>query len=294
MIEVSILIVSKNRKQALQKTLEILETYINYSKHEICVFLDGCTDDSQSLIPKFSSIKWLVSETSIGASHARNKLYKIANGTIFIGLDDDAHPLQANFIELVQKEFNYNNQIGILAFQEIKGVFNSDEEALKQAITTDSYICNSFIGCGFAIKKNVYNATNGFPKWIDIYGEEDCVALEVISKGYDIKYSSHILINHRVDFASRKTKGYHEFRFQKQLKNTMYYYLVYYRYPLIPIVKLLAHNLKKYAFKSFKYFYNFWKSIITVIITLPKVLQYREPVKTSVIDKKKRLKAPKF
>ena len=96
--------------------------------------------------------------------------------------------------------FSKNPNVGILAFEEIKGRFESDREALKVSEKDKvEFLTAEFIGCGFAIRKSVYMKTNGFPIWIDIYGEESCVSMEVMSKGYDILFSNQIKINHRVD-----------------------------------------------------------------------------------------------
>ncbi|NJM80311.1 MAG: hypothetical protein HC854_13135 [Flavobacterium sp.] len=122
------------------------------SIHEVLVFIDGC-GETEKIIPNFNWVKWEVSEKSSSASPARNALYKKASGTIFIGLDDDAHPISANFIVSVENQFKLDAIIGVLAFQEVKGIFNSNEEALKEAKQTHSFFTNEFIGCGFAILK---------------------------------------------------------------------------------------------------------------------------------------------
>src|SRR5690606_13336476 len=148
--------------------------------------------------------------------------------------------------------------VGVLAFQEIKGVFNSDTEALTQRQEIlEEFLCSEFVGCGFAIRKEVYQATNGFPLWIDIYGEESCVSIEVLAQGYDILYTNSISVNHRVNREERFKIGRNYFRFEKQLKNTAFYYLVYYPFPLYKISRLLWHNFKKYAFTDWNYFITF-------------------------------------
>lgn len=293
-IEVSILLVSRNRKEALKKTLHILKDYVNRSKHEICVLLDNCSDNSQSLKLDFPDVNWLVSERFLGASKARNILYKTAKGAIFIGLDDDAHPLQNNFISIIEQEFSSAPNAGILAFQEVKGVFSSDLEAKSSVILSENYNCSTFIGCGFAIKKVVYESTNGFPIWIDIYGEEDCLAIEVLANGYDILYVNSVFINHRVDLQSRKNNGYDQFRFGKQLKNTALYYLVYYPNPIVPILKLFWHNCRKYVFKNKYYFLAYCQSFFRVLLFLPKLRLFRNPVDKISIQKKVNLPLPKF
>lgn len=294
-MEASILIVSKNRSKELEFTLGILEKMIDFSKHEVLVFLDGCTDNSLVLLDKLKWIRWFYSEKSIGASAARHQLYPKANGHYLIGLDDDAHPLNEDFILQTRSIFQKKPNLGIIAFQEIRGVFNSDKAFLvKSENKDDEYYTNEFIGCGFAVRKDVYNSINGFPVWIDIYGEESCVAIEVMNKGFDILYTNKVKINHRVNKEERITKGHNYFRFGKQLKNTTYYYLVYYPNPSTKIVKLYWHNFKKYALTDFNYFKIFFSIILEVLVSFPKVIKYRNPVDLMIIKKRTHLSRLKF
>jgi hypothetical protein len=76
--------------------------------------------------------------------------------------------------------------------------------------------------------------TNGFPVWIDIYEEESCLSIEVMDKAFDILYTNAIKVNHRVNIAKRKLNKQNYFRFERQLKNTTFYY----PYPLLKIIKL--------------------------------------------------------
>lgn len=294
-MQASILIVSKNRKEELERTLQILEKLINFSIHEVLVLLDGCDDRSELLKNKYNWVNWTILEKSIGASSARRVLYKNALGEIFIGFDDDAHPLQPNFIEITQTLFHENINLGIITFQEIKGVFQNDKEAIAQiALDKIEYFCNDFLGCGFAIKKEVYLATNGFPEWIDIYGEESCVAIEVMAKGFNILHTNKIAVNHRVNKEERKNSGANYFRFGKQLKNTTFYYLVYYRFPAYKIARLFWHNFNKYALMDTTYFKIYFKAMGIILISFPKLMRYRKPINSSVIRKIKGLPSPKF
>lgn len=294
-MKATILIVSKNRKEDLFKTLNILNNLIDKSQVEVLVFLDGCNDDSKSLKNELAWVRWFISEKSIGASAARHQIYPLAKSEILIGLDDDAHPLNNDFIERIENLFEKNTNVGIFAFEEIKGLFQSDAEALSQAkIEKRECLTSEFIGCGFAIRKSVYNLTNGFPVWIDIYGEESCLSIEVLSKGYNILYSNEIKINHRINKSQRKLSKQNYFRFEKQLKNVAYYYLVYYPYPLLKILKLFWHNFKKYALSDLTFCKSYFKAIFAVMINLPRILSYRNPINKSVISKMKTLSHPKF
>ena len=294
-METSILIVSKNRKQALEKTLLLLKPMLDFSKHEVLVFLDGCTDNSSSLIETIPWVKWSFVNESIGASKARFQLYKNAIGTYFIGFDDDAHPLYSDFIKRTITIFNNNTNVGIIAFEEIKGIFNSDKETLKRGSSQPcEYLTNDFIGCGFSIRRDVYKETRGFPVWMEIYGEESCLSIEVSSKGYDILFTNAIKVNHRVDKEARKRSGKNYYRFEQQLKNTTGYYLIYYKHPLIKILKLYWHNFKKYALTDFTCFILFFKVVFGLSKTLPKMLKYRQPVNKKIINMRAGLKSLKY
>jgi GT2 family glycosyltransferase len=294
-MKASILIVSKNRKKDLIKTLSLIASLINKTEVEVLVFLDGCTDDSQNLQHELSWVRWFISEKSIGASAARHQIYPLANSEILIGLDDDAHPLNVNFISQIKKLFDKNSNVGILAFEEIRGVFTSDEQALKQSENLKKeFLCSEFIGCGFAIRKSVYDTTNGFPVWIDIYGEESCLSIEVMSKGFDILYTNEIKINHRVDKEQRKLNKQNYFRFGKQLKNTTYYFLVYYPFPILNILKLYWHNFKNYALKDSMCLKIYLKTVLIVLANIPRVLKYRNPIDKAVITKMRSFSSLKF
>lgn len=293
-MEVSILIVTKNRPDELRYTLNRLKSHIDLKVHEVLVFIDGCSK-TEPLVAEFDWVNWEVSEKSISASPARNRVYKKAKGEFFIGFDDDAHPIHSNFIQMVTAKFHSDAEIGILAFQEIKGVFASDEEVLENSnLSKENYFVNDFIGSGFAIRKDVYQQTNGFPTWIDIYGEEPCLSIEVIDLGYKILYTSEIIVNHRVNRENRLSQGRNYFRFEKQLKNVFYYYVVYYPNPTPKIAKLLYHNFKKYALSDFTYFRLYFKSVFVMMLHFISILKVRKPVKAITLQRMKTFNSMKY
>lgn len=289
-MQASILIVSYNRKSDLQQSLNILETQIDKQSTEVIVFLDGCTDESSNLQLDFVWVRWVLNPASVGASAARARLYPMAKSEILIGLDDDAHFLKPDFLSRIKTIFDLHPKTAIIVFEEVKGVYASDDIAIQNAtINHKQYLCADFIGCGFAVRRSIYLLTNGFPTWVDIYGEESCVAIEIIDRGFDILFDNSIKVNHRVDIQKRKAAGKGYFRFGKQLKNTTYYYLVYIEKPFVPIAKLLFHNFKKYALSDFTYFKIFMKTMVIIICNFSKVLRFRKPVAKETIMKMRTL-----
>ena len=296
-MKASFLIVSKNRKKELSRTLEVLQDYGIPREYEIRVFLDGCTDGSEGLKKKFPDVNWMLSNSSIGASRARNALYSEAKGDLLFGFDDDAHPLQSDFVEIAEEIFIRNPKTGIIAFKEIKGVFESDDKIPRNLLEkSPDFLVNDFIGCGFVIKKSVYEKTRGFPKWIDIYGEEVCLALETLAENYDILQTYRIQVNHRVDMKIRANSGGNYFRFGKQLKNTFYFYLVYYPFPLFikKIGRLYFLNFQKYALKDKIFFRKYCSAFLENIVNVPSVWRSRKPVKMDTIQKFNELSKPPY
>lgn len=284
-MEASILIVTRNRPEELRFTLDKLKAIINPSIHEVLVFIDGC-QLTLSLVTEYPWIKWTISKQPLSASPARQQLYRLAKGEVLIGLDDDAHPLSAGFINAVKTRFSESEKLGVIAFQEIRGVYDSDHDAIKRIKKGPAFITNDFVGCGFAIRKSVYDATRGFPVWIDIYGEEPSVAIEVQNLGYEILYDYDIAVNHRIDPEKRRLSGRNYFRFEHQLQNELRFFTVYYKKPLKRIARLLFHNFKKYSLKDFKYFRIYVKVLFQFIMKLPYILKFRCPVKKETIENK--------
>ncbi|HEA29135.1 MAG TPA: glycosyltransferase family 2 protein [Leeuwenhoekiella sp.] len=295
-MDISICIVSKNRKAVLHKTLTVLQAAIDHEKSEVLVFLDGCEDDSNELLMEFPDFKWLESSKCIGASPARRVLFAAAQGTFILGFDDDAHPLQMDFIDKTKQVFSKNPQVGVLTFEEIKGIYPNDQAVLESHVPKQKYLCNSFVGCGFAIRRTIYEQTAGFPEWMDIYGEEGCIAIQVIDLGYDILFTSEISVNHRVDRQQRKTGGRNVFRFERQLCHMALYFLVFYPAHLLPRKwsKLFWHNLKKYALKDPKFLIAYFKGLAGFLLKFFTVLSFRKPVSKATVKKMNELPHPKY
>ena len=291
-MEISFLIVTKNRPEELQFTLKQLHSIFDVVNHEVLVFIDGCTA-TEKLQSEFNWVKWFVAKKSISASPARNFLYSKAIGEIFIGLDDDAHFISENPIAVIKSYFNTNQNLGILAFLEIKGLFENPKKELEYR-EIEEFQTTEFIGCGFAIRKKVYNKTDGFPTWIDIYGEETCLSIEVMDLEYDIWFTNQVAVNHRVDIQKRKLEGKNYFRFQKQLQNTFRIYMVYYANPFPRILRMLWHNFKKYGISNKTYFKLYWLAIGNMFWNIPILIKVRKRMTAPTRQKLKNLKAISF
>lgn len=288
----SILIVSYQRHEALCQTLHWLDQNIDSTITEVLVMLDGYSESLQIYRDLYPNTIWFSSKEHLGASRCRNILYKKSKGIYLIGLDDDANPIQENFLDKVELLFSQNKSLAIISFYEFKNIYLPQELNIPDI----HYFTNDFIGCGFAIRKDIYEKTNGFPLWIDIYGEELCVASEVLDMGYNILFTSTICVHHRVDKELRKNMGYNLFRFQKSLVNQTLYFLIYYPLLEIPykLVRLYIHNFNKYGSKNFTYFSTIIKSLLIVLVRLPIVIKYRKPISLPTLKLIRKLPNPRY
>jgi hypothetical protein len=287
-MQLSFLIVTKNRSTELQFTLQQLYSILDVQQHEVLVYIDGCKE-TETIQDQFDWVRFYVGEKSISASPARNFLYTKATGEIFIGLDDDAHLISKNPLAIIQSYFQQNTNLGILAFLEIKGIFNTPEERWI-GLEKEEFLTTDFIGCGFAIRKSVYDKTDGFPLWIDIYGEEPSLSIEVLDLNYDILFTNQVAVNHRVDVDKRKLQGKNYFRFEKQLQNSFRIFIMYYSNPIPKIIRLLFHNFKKYALSDFKYFTLYCKAVLNMMMHFSRMLKIRKKMSFGTEQKIKNLK----
>jgi glycosyltransferase involved in cell wall biosynthesis len=111
----SILISTKNRCGDLLLTLGKIKHLL--SQNVACVvFDDGSTDDtSEKVKSDFPEVTLLQNQTSKGYIYCRNKMLNQTDADFAISLDDDAHFLTQNPIEIISDYFQANPNCGLIA-----------------------------------------------------------------------------------------------------------------------------------------------------------------------------------
>ncbi len=292
MIKYSILITTRNRVKDLALTLDSLKNIFAQGSVEVIIFSDGCEETTKYIKQKYPYVRLYHNEKSIGASPARNFLYAKASGQYLIGLDDDAHFVSENVLEKIEECFKSNSNLGIIAFKEFRGI----NVKIQLDKNPKIYYTNDFIGCGFCVLREAYKKTNGFPVWMDIYGEEACLSIELLDLNFSILFTESIAVHHRVDKKNRENQKHGLFRFKKSLLNGNKYFIIYYPLQFLPrkMAKIFFHNFFKYALTNKQFFFAFVEAYCQLIKDLPKLLRYRSPVKVETLHLKKNLKPLKY
>ena len=221
---VSVIIPTHNRLKMLKRAINsvLSQTYKNY---EIIVVSDGSTDGTNNFLSNNNTakVRHFISETSRGASAARNVGLKEANGKYIAFLDDDDEWFPYHLEVLVEKIESSKTEVGLIYgwidYYEDNKIIDSKHPKLsgnifkemldKQAITNSSVLM---------IKSYVLNHISGFDETMLRGNDGDFIRR--ISKKFHVDYVPKVLCKVHVGHEDRITLNS-----SKNLKNEINSYL---------------------------------------------------------------------
>lgn len=224
----SILIISYGRDIEVLETLTCLNKYSGENIE--LLFLDNNKScdlkekvENIFLNNKKINVKYFNDGINYGVAQGRNYLIERASGEILITLDDDINIDDINNVILKVKNYFNNNEIGALAFN-IKNFYTRNAlrhempHGNKKLDFNENFKTYYFIGAGHAIRKSVYEQTGLYPLDLGLYGgEERDLSFRILEYGFDILYTSDIVIYHKVSPNGRmrkKEENYYRYRNQ--------------------------------------------------------------------------------
>lgn len=177
---VSILLISWNRADLLDRTLELLRRSLVWPDTEILVGLNGCTDHSAAVLARHGLAPALVSPTNEGIDLYR-ALFPLAQGQVLLEMDDDITALPPGLDALLAQALEAFPDYGAFSIlprvrhpdgqvQVAQGMSLGREE--RGGITVHQ---GSMWGCCLAIRREDFLAGNGFSgvRLSKRLGEED-------------------------------------------------------------------------------------------------------------------------
>lgn len=268
----SILISTKNRKADLIFTLKRINFLIIRNDVECVVFDDGSSDETfNSVQTQFPEVKLLRNEESKGYLFCRNKMLNDCKAKYAISLDDDAHFLTTNPLEIIEKMFVENPYCGLIAFRIYWG------KTLPYSLETNkkSHRVKGFVGCGHVWKMETWKQIPNYPEWFVFYGEEEFASYQLFKINKQIIYEPSIIVNHRVDVVSRKKNTDYQVRQRRSFRSGWYLYFLFYPLKVIPkkILYTFWIQVKTKTFKGdFKATIGIMQAIGDVFLNLPKLI----------------------
>ena len=272
MIKFSIHISTKNRLHDLVITLKSISSLLDRKDVKCIVYDDGSNDDTYLYIKSnYPTIILLRNEVSKGYIYCRNKMLSETSANFAISLDDDAHFLTENPLEIIEDYFLKNANCGLLAFRIFWGKNKTDyletEEKPLQV--------KSFVGCGHAWRMEAWRKIPNYPEWFVFYGEEDFASYHLFKKNIEIQYLPQVLVQHRVDNISRKTNTDYCNRLTRSLSSGWYLFFMFYPLQCIPksFLYSIGMQIKNKVLKGdFRAALAISKALGNVLLNLPKII----------------------
>ncbi len=220
---ISIVFLNYNRLEetrlTIKKLLECKEIDCNI---EIIAIDNGSTDGTREYLSELGdSVETILLDRNYGIE-GYNKGFEISKGDVIIVLDDDSH-VEIDTIKRVKELFTNNKNLAIVAFKIIDKDgkrFNTWHIPSKD-VYQESF---AFVGCGFAIRKDIFKEIGFYPSKFFIYHNEIAVAIKVKLLGYKIIYDPLCVAVHRTGGNQRDPSR----RIYYTLKNSLILIWMYY------------------------------------------------------------------
>lgn len=216
--------------------------------------------------------QYILSKENLGVARGRNKAIAMAEAPIVITIDDDAYFRDTDALLQIEKLFSsqyaLENNVGVYCF---KVFYGSTGELQANAFPhkkfedykdKEKFLSYYFIGCGHAIRKEVYNKAGIYP--VDFfYGmEEYDLGYRILDLGYRIAYDSSVAIIHNESPVGR-TPHAEKMQMLWVNKSKVAYRYLPKKYFYTTAIMWSIEFLKKTSFNC-KLFFKGWKKISTI------------------------------
>ncbi len=197
---VSVMITTRNRADDLARTLRALQL-LAPPPAEVLITLDGCTDDSLSVVskiwPEARVFKHLCSEGSITA---RDRMLRTATSDLVLSLDDDSYPEDTDFLRQAAEWFVQQPKLAVLCFPQRSEEFHA---SMTQRDFGDNQLTGSYASSGAIIRRSTYLQLEGYmTTFIHAYEEPD-YALQCVAAGHVVARHTGLVIRHHYSAINR-------------------------------------------------------------------------------------------
>lgn len=272
---VTALILTHNRRDDLEVCLESLEKQ-DFPSLQVVVVDNNSTDGTATMIREnYRWIDYVDLDENLGIA-ARNLGAREAEGDLIVSLDDDSELPCTTTVSRVVEKFEENPNLGVASFRIIDE--DGDEDPWfsweKKGSLRRGFRSPTFVGCGAAIRPEMFERIGGFWEPYFMHLEERDFALRILNSGSEVRYFPTISVLHHDREARREDARFIYY----VTRNTFWY--IWRNFPFwialfrsfVEIFKLGATSLRKGGFGLYL------KGLWDVPSRFPEVLETRDPV----------------
>lgn len=125
-----------------------------------------------------------------------NEGFKQAQGRYLLILDDDSHPHDSATVESLIQCLDTRSKVGVVACR-IESPSGEPVRTWHLPPNDTPGPSMAFVACGFAIRRELFEAVGWFPAEFFLYQNEVEVAIRVMLQGYEIYYEPGCRVVHR-------------------------------------------------------------------------------------------------
>ncbi|MBS0196781.1 MAG: glycosyltransferase [Planctomycetes bacterium] len=187
---IAYIIPTRNRPERLHQTLEAIGAL---GSHEAQVVIADNASDSVPILPQRVgevAVKCIRLDANLGAA-ARNHAAASADPRCewFVMLDDDSHPLNLSFLEGLSKQ---PRDVGAVTADISLGGKRRGREA--------GGLPEVFVGCGVAIRADVFLSLDGYDASFGYYAEEYDFSARLLQAGLRVVFDPRFaVVHHKVE-----------------------------------------------------------------------------------------------
>lgn len=206
-LRVAVCIATHNRRAELARTLgEIAK--LDPPPEEILIAADGCTDGTADwLRATWPAVRLIVHDRARGSIGSRNELAAACTSDIFVSLDDDSYPIEADFIARVRRLFAENPRLAVASFPQ-----RTDESPATLTVVDFGAprFVGSFANSAAAIRVAIFRELGGYPAWFVHAYEEPDFALRCVVAGWEVRWETCATVRHHFTPAERNEIRTHQ------------------------------------------------------------------------------------
>ncbi len=195
--QLSILFLNHNRLSETRQTVTHLRRLLTGREEIEVIAVDNASDDGTSAYLQGQAhwMRVMILEKNGGIA-GLNQGFRQASGEYILVLDDDSHPYDIATVDRMIACLNKRPEVGVVACR----IESAKGEPVRTWHLPETDIPGpsmTFVGCGFAIRRDLFERIGWYPERFFLYQNEMEVAIRVMRQGYDIRYEPNCRIVHR-------------------------------------------------------------------------------------------------